>query len=119
MSKTSIKNDLRAKYLERIIDLFKVNGEEVLRTASNKIAFPCVDSDGDDQFILITVTVPSGERGGEPYDGYSEAEAYAMTVANKEAKAKEAAAKKAEKIARDKAIREAKAKAKADREKGE
>ena len=120
-SRKSLRDSLRTAYLERIIELFRVNGEEVLRTGSNEIAFPCVDTEGNDELIVVTVTVPTGERGGEPYDGYGEAEAYAMKVAEKEEKAKEAAAKKAAKIAKDEADRKARAeaKAKAKAEKGE
>lgn len=111
-SRKTLRENLRNKYLDRIIDLFTKSDEEVLRTGSNEIAFPCVDREGNDEFIVITVKVPTGERGGDPYDGYGEAEAYAMKVANKAEKAKEAA-KKAEKIARDEATRKARAEAKA------
>ena len=112
-SRKSLQNELRTAYLERIIELFRVNGEEVLRTGSNEIAFPCVDKEGNDEFIVITVKVPTGERNGDPYDGYSVAEEYTMKVAEKAEKAKEAAAKKAAKIAKDAADRKAKAEAKA------
>lgn len=112
-SNRTLDNNLRNLYLERIVSMLSDSGEEVLRTASNKIAFPCVDGEGNDKFVEITVKVPTGERGGDPYDGYGEAEAYAMNLANKAEKAKEAAAKKAEKVARDEATRKAKAEAKA------
>ena len=112
-SRKSLQNELRTAYLERIIELFRVNGEDVLRTGSNEIAFPCVDKEGNDEFVVITVKVPTGERNGDPYDGYGEAEAYAMKVKEKAEKAKEAAAKKAAKIAKDTADRKAKAEAKA------
>lgn len=120
-SKKSLRDNLRTAYLERIMELFRVNGEEVLRTGSNEFAFPCLDADGNDEFVVVTVKVPTGERGGDPYDGYGEAEAYAMKVAEKAEKAKEAAAKKAAKIAKDEADRKAKAeaKARAKAEKGE
>jgi hypothetical protein len=112
-SRKTLRDNLRNKYLDRIIDLFTKSDEEVLRTGSNEIAFPCVDAEGNDEFIVVTVKVPTGERGGDPYDGYGEAEAYAMKVANKAEKAKEAAAKKAAKIAKDEADRKARAEAKA------
>lgn len=112
-SRKSLQNELRTTYLERIIELFCANGEEVLRTGSNEIAFPCVDKEGNDEFIVVTVKVPTGERNGDPYDGYGEAEAYAMKLAEKTEKAKEAAAKKAKKIAKDEADRKARAEARA------
>lgn len=119
VSKKSLRDELRTKYLDRIVELFKVNGEEVLRTGANEIAFPCVDSDGNDEFIVVTVKVPTGSRDGDPYDGYSVAEEYRMKCDERAEKAKVAAEAKAKKVERDRLAREAKAKAKAEREKGE
>ena len=113
-TKKALHEALRADYLKRIADFFTENGEEVLTTGSNEIALPCVDSEGNDEFVTITVKVPTGSRDGEAYDGYSMAEDYKMKTAEKAAKAKAAAEAKAKKIARDKAQREAKAKAKAE-----
>lgn len=115
-SRKALREALRADYLAKVIALFTDAGEEVLRTGSQEIAMPCVDAEGNDDFVVITVKVPTGQRGddGEAYDGYSEAEAYAMKVAQKAEKAKEAAAKKAAKVAKDAAERAARAKAKAE-----
>lgn len=115
ISHKALRDELRTKYLDRIVELFSVNGEDVLRTGSNELAFPCLDSAGNDEFIVITVKVPTGTRDGEPYDGYAMAEEYALKTADKAAKAKEQAAKKAAKIAKDEATRKAKAEAKAKR----
>lgn len=103
---------LRASYVAKLIDRLKAD-EDVLRVDSNKIAIPVVDCEGEDNWVIFTVTVPTGSRDGDIYDGYSEAESYAMKSAEKEAKAKEAAVKKAAKIARDQKMREDKAAAKA------
>jgi hypothetical protein len=92
--------------------------EEVLQVASNKIALPCVDDEGNDEFITLTFTVPKGSRDGDVYDGYEMAEDFKMRSEGKAEKQKEAEAKKSAKIARDKALREKKAKAKAERESG-
>lgn len=118
-SKKSLNEKLRNSYLTLISDYLKEKGEEILVTGSNEICLPCVDSEGNDEFVVITVKVPTGSRDGDPYDGYSLAEDYAMKQKAKAEKAKESAAKKAEKIAKDKAAREAKAKAKAEHQKGE
>ena len=116
VSRKALREALRADYLAKVIALFEGAGEEVLRTGSQEIAMPCVDADGNDDFVVITVKVPTGERGegGAAYDGYGEAEAYAMKVAEKAEKARLAAEKKAAKIAKDAAEREARAKAKAE-----
>ena len=85
----------------------------MLTTNSNEFALPCVDEEGNDEFLVLTFKVPTGSRDGE-------AESYAMKATEKAEKAKAAAEAKAKKIARDKAIREQKAKAKAEHEaKGE
>lgn len=103
---------LRATYVAKLIDMLKVD-EDVLRVDSNKIAIPVVDCEGEDSWVIFTVTVPTGSRDGDIYDGYSESEAYAQKMVEKEAKAKEAEAKKAAKIARDEKARAQKAAAKA------
>ena len=118
-SKKSLDDALRAKYINSVKTHLEANGEEVLVTGSNEIALPCVDTEGNDKFIVLTFKVPTGSRDGDAYDGYSMAEEYKMKQDEKAAKAKEAAAKKAAKIAKDKANREAKAKAKAEREAAE
>jgi len=119
-SKKSLNEKLRNFYLTLVSDFLKEKGEEILVTGSNEICLPCVDSEGNDEFVVITFKVPTGSRDGDPYDGYGIAEDYAMKCEAKAEKAKETARKKAEKIAKDKADREARAKAKAEHQaKGE
>ena len=115
-SKKQLHEALRAKYMGAIMDYLKAQDEEVLVTGSQEIALPCVDEEGNVEFIVITFKVPTGSRDGDAYDGYSVAEDYRMREAEKAEKAKVAAEKKARQIAKDKAMREAKAKAKAERE---
>jgi hypothetical protein len=107
---------LRAQYIDIITKLLQKNDEEVLRVKSNEIAIPVVDKDGEDNYVVITIKVPSGSRDGDPYDGYGEAESYAMACKQKAEKAKVEAEKKAKKIARDEAMRAKKAENKAKRE---
>jgi len=115
MSKKSA-DALRAEYVEILSKLLAERDEDVQRTKSNEIAIPVVDNEGMEQWIIFTVKVPTGSRDGDIYDGYSEAEEYAMKMAEKAEKAKEAAAKKAAKIARDEKARAEKAAAKAAHE---
>lgn len=108
---------LREEYLKAIIASFLDRDEEVLRVKSNEIAIPVVGCEGNEDFIVVTVKVPTGaNKGTEPYDGYEMAQDYEMKVAEKEQKKIEAEKKKAEKIRKDKEIREKK---KAISEKGE
>ena len=113
MKKTN--DALRAQYLELITRLLDGEGEEVLRVKSNEIALPCVDADGEDSYVVVTIKVPTGSRDGDPYDGHGEAESYALSVKQKEEKAKADAEKKARKIAKDKAYRAKQAENKAKR----
>ena len=96
-------------YLKQIIDAFLLKDEQVLRVKSNEIAIPVVGCEGNEDFIVVTVKVPTGaNKGLEPYDGFELAEDYEMKLKEKERKAKENAEKKAKKIAKDKEIRERK-----------
>ena len=115
-SKRNLNDKIRADYMARVRDALTQAGDEILVTGSNEFAIPCVNAEGDDEFIVITFKVPTGSRDGDPYDGYAVAQEYSMKLAEKAEKAKEAAAKKAKKIEADRKMREAKAKAKAERE---
>ena len=100
---------LREDYLKQIIENFLDKDEQVLRVKSNEIAIPVVGCGGNEDFIVVTVKVPTGaNKGLEPYDGFELAEDYEMKLKEKERKAKENAEKKAKKIAKDKEIRERK-----------
>lgn len=111
VTKTAVRNELRAKYFEKIQNFMK-QSEDVLQVATNKFVFPTVDSQSEDQWVMITVSVPLGaERGAEPYDGYGEAEAFQMKQNEKAEKKRNADEKKAKQIAereKKKAEKEAK-----------
>lgn len=119
-SRKALRDELRATIVEAVKAFLIERGEDADLCASNKVNYPCLDAEGNDEWAVITVQIPTGEHGadGDPYEGYSEREAYAEKVALKAEKAKEAAAKKAAKIAKDKAERELRAKAKAEHQKG-
>ncbi len=108
---------LRNEYLDKIIESMVNLNEDVLRVKSNEIAIPVVGCEGNEDFIVVTVKVPTGaNKGLEPYDGYELAEDYKTKLLLNEEKKKEREKKKAQKIAKDKEIREKK---KAIAEKGE
>jgi len=99
---------LKAEYLQKVIDLFVVD-EEVLRTKSNEICFPVVGSEGNEDFIVITVKIPTGaNKGTEPYDGYEMAKDYEMKLEEKEEKERKKKEAKEKKMKRDKELREKK-----------
>ena len=100
----------RTKYLEKIAEYLSENcNEEVLRVKSNEICFPIVGCEGNEDWIVVTVKVPTGaNKGTEPYDGYEMAQDYQMKLSEKEKKKIEAEKKKAEKIRKDAEIRQKK-----------
>ena len=99
---------LRNEYLEKIANFFK-ESEEVLRVKSNEIAFPVVGCEDNEDFIVITVKVPTGaNKGTEPYDGYELAEDYERKLKEKEEKKKKKEIDKEKKIKRDEEIRKKK-----------
>lgn len=102
MATNKVLNDkLREKYLEIISKAMNDIGEEVLRTNSNEIAFPCVDEEGNDKYVVLTIKVPIGSRDGDAYDGYSMAEDYAIKCKTKAENAEKKKKEKEKKIARD------------------
>ena len=94
---------LRENYLTNIINHFTNTNEEVLRVKSNEIAIPVVGCEGNEDFIVITVKVPTGaNKGLEPYDGYELAEDYELKTAEKIRKKAESERKKKPKRKRQK-----------------
>ena len=115
MSKKSTIDALRAMYVNNLIEALAAVDEEVLRVGSNEIAIPVVDEEGEDQYVVFTVKVPTGSRDGDVYDAYERAQEYEMKLKDKEEKAKAKAEEKAKKIARDEAMRAQRAAAKEKR----
>lgn len=116
-NKKQLHEGIRNRFMQAVTDFLLEQGDEVLRTKSNEIAIPTLDEENNDEWCVITFKVPTGSRDdGEAYDGYGMSEEYTAKEAEKAEKAAVAKAKKEEKIARDKAQREAKAKAKAEHE---
>ena len=116
VSRKSLTDEIKARYFEAVSAVFASQDLEVLKVGSAEMAVPVLDKNGDEEWLVVTLKVPTGSRDGEAYDGYAMAQDYAMKQAEKAAKAKAAAEAKAKKIAKDKAAREAK---KAQREQAE
>lgn len=99
ISRKAEREMIRNEYLMKVIARFNDDGEQVLQVKSNEIAIPVVGCEGNEDFVVITVKVPTGaNKGTEPYDGFSEAESYEMKVKEKEAKAKAAAEKRRKRL---------------------
>ncbi len=96
-----LNDEVRAQYMARVRETMAKAGDEVLEVASNELALPVVDSEGNEKWVVLTIKVPTGSRDGDAYDGYAMAEDWQMRQAAKAAKA----AEKAAKAERDKAKR--------------
>jgi hypothetical protein len=111
----------RSAVVEKLMQFFRSaeGGEEwVIQVANNAFGFPFVNDLGDDEIVKITVSIPTGDRDGNPYDLDAEGESYQMSVKKKAEIAQKKAEAKAKKIEADRKKREAMAKLKAKQEQG-
>ena len=113
MTRKALREALKNDYIKTIIEALAATGEDVGMVGSNEFNLPVVDAEGNEDFIVVKVSIPTGSRDGEAYDGYGARQDYTIKCADKEAKAKKAAEAKAKKIARDEKLRASKAAAKA------
>lgn len=117
VSPTALRKEISIKLVDEFLDYAKEKiHEDSDRVSDGAFMIPVLDSEGGEWYAKVTISIPTGERGGDPYDGYAESKNYYHEKAEKDAKKAEAEKKKAVKIAKDKARREAMAKAKAERE---
>ena len=118
MSKASLETEIRNKFLADITAMITEKYDtDALPVSASEITVPCLDSEGNETWALIKVSIPRGTRNGsgyDPYDGYAAAEDYRSDCEDKLAKKtareakKQAEIKKAEeKRAEKKALAEA------------
>ena len=106
VSRKVLREQVKSLYIAKIRNGLELEGEEVLTVGSNKIAIPVVDAEGNEDFITVTISIPTGSRDdNEPYDGYGLAEAYRLKCEENARKAQEREKKKQEKIKRDEEYR--------------
>ena len=110
MTKTQLNAKIREDYIDLITrmlnrglvdtdDCFET--EDICLIASNKIALPVVDAEGNEKWVTLTVSVPTDDE----FDGYTERDFYAAKVKADKEKAEEKA-RKAEERARQREERE-------------
>ena len=105
----------RNEVIEEIREKFP--DEDIIQVANNKMAFPFVNELGSDEWVEITISIPTGARGDGGYDGYEQGEAYQQKIKEKEEKERIKKEEKEKKKERDKKMREKKRKEKEEREK--
>lgn len=74
MKRSELNNKIRTKYMKKIAKVLEEAGEEVLQIATNSLAIPTLDSQKNEKWLKIVLSVPTGSRDGEPFDGYAEQE---------------------------------------------
>lgn len=111
MSKASLENEIRNDVLKVVVQaLIEAYDTDVKPISSSEVMMPCLDSEGNEKYAVIKVSIPRGTRsngGYIPYNGYEAAEEWEAVVADNNDKA----AKRAEKKAREEAEKERKRRA--------
>jgi hypothetical protein len=108
---------LREQYTEQLAEMFRNLGEQVLTLKAGTLAFPVLDSEKNERFIKLVVSVPIGDRETHSeFDAFEQAEEYQQKLKIKQEKAQASAEAKAKKIKQDAEAREIAKQKKAERE---
>lgn len=89
--------NIRNEWVGVFKDFLKERGEDVGYEKSNTLNFPVVSEEGNEYWVKVAVSVPTGGRDGEEYDGYAVREEYEMKEKEKAEKAKKKEEKKKKK----------------------
>lgn len=120
---TKFKQNKRDEVLQFLTDILTENNEEVMRVGSNEIAFPTVLENGDEETIVVKVSIPTGTKGRdgerEPYDPYTANKDYMDKVESKKIKEEQRREEREKKKERDRKLREEKKRMREEREKKE
>ena len=100
VSRKMLREQVKSQYMEKLVALLSEQ-EDVGITGSNEFNFPVVDAEGNEDFVVVKLIIPTGSRDGEAYDGYGARNDYDLHLKDKAEKAAKAAEVKAKKIARD------------------
>lgn len=118
---TKFKQNKRDEILQFLTDILTENNEEVMRVGSNEIAFPTVLENGDEETIVVKVSIPTGTKGRdgerEPYDPYTANKDYMDKVESKRIKEEQRREEREKKKERDRKLREEKKRIREEREK--
>ena len=92
MSKASLETEIRNNILNAIIGtLSEMYDTDVMPVSASELTIPVLDSEGNEKFALIKVSIPRGSRNGkggyDPYDGYAAAEDWKLVLADRADKA--------------------------------
>lgn len=83
MTRKQENENKRTEILKKIWALIESEGDEVIQIKKNEIAFPFVYDNGDESFVKIAVSIPSGSRDGDIFDAYSLGEEFKINEKKK------------------------------------
>lgn len=78
MTRKQENEKMRNSFIKELMDFIESQGNEAIRIKNNEVAFPIVYENGDEAFMKIAVSIPSGSRDGDIFDAYSLAEEYVI-----------------------------------------
>ena len=93
-SRKALREMVKSQYMEMFVKMLSEQ-EDVGITGTNEFNFPVVDSEGNEDFVVVKVTIPTGSRDGEPYDGYGARNDWEIHLKEKAEKDAKSAADKA------------------------
>ena len=102
MSKASLENELRTTALnvakQALAEHYGLSEKEICIVSASEFALPVTDSENNEKFVLVKISIPRGTRNGTggytSYDGYAAADDYADDCKRREAKKEASEAKK-------------------------
>ena len=88
MSKASLETEIRNRILDAITKtLTEMYDTDVMPVSASELTIPVLDSEGNEKFALIKVSIPRGTRNGDggydAYDGYAAAEDWKGVIADR------------------------------------
>lgn len=101
MTRKQEQDKKRTEFLKKLIAFIESEGDEAIQIKKNEVAFPIVFNNGDEAFMKLAVSIPSGGRDGDIFDAYSLREEFEINEKKKAEMAKRKEEDKKKKIERD------------------
>ncbi len=105
---SQMRTEARDSFMKEVMELIQTHkGDPTLPYKGNAFSVPRVLENGDEIYVQVTISIPTGTRDGKQFDGYKENENYIFEQEQKRIEAEERAADKAKQTAERKAKQEA------------
>lgn len=100
MASKKLDTFIREEHMKKAKEYYENLNMDCVQIANNQLAIPVIH-EGEEAWLRLTFSIPKGPRGGNPFDGYEEAEHYEDDQIEKEEKRKEKEKAKKKKIKQD------------------